>query len=140
MIDFISIKNFTHQQWLDFRMQGLGGSEIGGVFGQSKWDDAMKVHLNKTSEPMTSFSGNRFTKTGQWLEDHIKVVIIEIIAVTVFEVGNVTIIDWFVYAYLKWTEAEAIVTQLWIINLIFSAVYFFFFGTSYLFRKIRNCI
>lgn len=67
-IDFIDIRKWDHQRWLDFRMQGIGGSEVGGIFGSSKWDDPMKIHLNKTSEPMTTFSGNKFTKAGQGLE------------------------------------------------------------------------
>lgn len=65
MIDHISIKGWPHQKWLDFRMQGTGGSELGALFNVSKFDDALKIHLNKISEPVTTFMGNRFTKFGQ---------------------------------------------------------------------------
>lgn len=65
MIDHISIKGWPHQQWLDFRMQGTGGSELGALFNVSKFDDALKIHLNKISEPVVTFMGNRFTKFGQ---------------------------------------------------------------------------
>lgn len=64
-IEYIDIRNWDRKQWIDFRMQGCGGSEAGALFNVSKFDDAMKIHLNKINEPMVTFMGNRFTKFGQ---------------------------------------------------------------------------
>jgi hypothetical protein len=55
-------------EWLALRQNGLGGSEIGGVLGQSDYMDPIKVYLNKIGEAET-FKGNRFTRMGKLLED-----------------------------------------------------------------------
>lgn len=71
MISYVDIRGWGRDQWLKFREMGIGGSELGGVFNESKWDDALKVWLNKIGEPVTTFTGNPFTEAGQWLEAHI---------------------------------------------------------------------
>lgn len=55
-------------EWLALRANGVGGSEIGGVLGQSEYLDPIKVYLNKIGEA-ESFKGNRFTRMGKILED-----------------------------------------------------------------------
>lgn len=57
-------------EWLALRQNGIGGSEIGGILGQSDYMDPIKVYLNKIGEAET-FKGNRFTRMGKLLEDQI---------------------------------------------------------------------
>jgi hypothetical protein len=71
MINYIDIRGWSNEKWVAFRDQGVGGSEEGGIFNESKWDDRLKIHLNKIKEPVTTFTGNRFTKFGQKFESDI---------------------------------------------------------------------
>lgn len=57
-------------EWLALRENGIGGSEIGGVLGQSDYMDPIKVYLSKIGEA-ESFKGNRFTRMGKIMEDMI---------------------------------------------------------------------
>jgi hypothetical protein len=58
--------------WLALRQNGIGGSEIGGVLGQSDYQDPIKIHLTKIGEPnVDTFTGNRFTRFGKIMEEHI---------------------------------------------------------------------
>ncbi len=71
MIDFINIKGWNHEKWLDFRTKGVGGSECGEVFNESKWGDSLKLYLNKIGEPISTFYGNRHTEFGKFDEPQI---------------------------------------------------------------------
>jgi hypothetical protein len=57
-------------EWLYFRSQGIGGSEIGAVLNISRWHDALRVHMNKIGEDAGTFSGNRYTRFGKYHEEH----------------------------------------------------------------------
>lgn len=77
MVKYISIKGWNRKKWLKFREQGVGGSELCasitdalGDYG-SQNSDPIKVHLEKIGEPVTSFTGNRFTKAGKHEEPDI---------------------------------------------------------------------
>lgn len=40
----------TREQWLDARKLGIGGSDLAGVAGLSKWASPLSVYLNKTGQ------------------------------------------------------------------------------------------
>jgi len=77
MIQYLDVRPMTRKQWVAYRSQGIGGSElcasISGVLGDkgSKNSDPVKVHLEKIGEPVTSFTGNRLTKSGHYEEPSI---------------------------------------------------------------------
>jgi len=77
MIHYLDIRDMSRKQWLKYREGGFGGSEvcaaISAVLGDqgSKNSDPIKIHLNKIGEPVTTFSGNRFTKFGKQKEEAI---------------------------------------------------------------------
>ncbi|MHA1676737.1 MAG: YqaJ viral recombinase family protein [Candidatus Njordarchaeales archaeon] len=71
----IRIKNWSHQKWLDFRSQGIGGSEVATVMAIENPDlastihsDPIKLWLEKIGEPVPLFTGNRFTGFGHIME------------------------------------------------------------------------
>ncbi|WP_127484294.1 YqaJ viral recombinase family nuclease [Paenibacillus ehimensis] len=47
---FIETDNLTYEQWIDFRRQGIGGSDIAAICGLSKWRTPLHVYLEKLGE------------------------------------------------------------------------------------------
>jgi hypothetical protein len=71
MIEYIDIRGWNRDKWVAWRERGFGGSETGGVTNWSRFDDALKIHLNKIGEPVTTFTGNKETYFGQLAEPEI---------------------------------------------------------------------
>lgn len=63
-IEVIQYKD--ENDWLETRKLGLGGSDVAGVLGESKYKSAVDVWNDKING--SSFSGNRFTHWGNRLE------------------------------------------------------------------------
>ena len=57
----------THQEWLDFRKTGIGGSDVGAVLGLNKYTSSLKLYGNKLSL-IPDFKGNNSTEWGIKLE------------------------------------------------------------------------
>jgi putative phage-type endonuclease len=45
-----STNQMEHQEWLEQRKKGLGGSDIAALFGLNKWKSAIKLYLEKIGE------------------------------------------------------------------------------------------
>jgi putative phage-type endonuclease len=58
--------NETRLQWLAERQKGIGGSDIAGIIGISKYSTPLKVWKSKV-EPVVEFE-NEYTKAGKTLE------------------------------------------------------------------------
>lgn len=43
-------KNATHDEWLEARKQGIGGSDMAAILGFNKYRDAVSVWLDKRGE------------------------------------------------------------------------------------------
>ncbi len=43
-------ENMSHEEWLEFRKKGIGGSDVAAVCGLSKWKSPMAVWLEKTGQ------------------------------------------------------------------------------------------
>lgn len=43
----INTKKISHEEWLDLRKRGIGGSDAGGVIGVSPWSSAITVYADK---------------------------------------------------------------------------------------------
>lgn len=58
----------TREQWLEVRMLGIGGSDLAGVAGLSKWTSPLSVYLNKTGQSAPT-EENEAMYWGNVLED-----------------------------------------------------------------------
>lgn len=48
--ELVETNNISHNEWLDYRKQGIGGSDIAAICGLSKWKKAIHVYLEKIGE------------------------------------------------------------------------------------------
>ena len=69
-VHFIDTSNFTHEQWLDLRKTGIGGSDAGAIMGLNKYSTPLSVYLAK--KDFASFNGNKATEWGNILEDPVR--------------------------------------------------------------------
>ena len=58
----------THDEWLDYRRTGLGGSDAGTVLGKSRWASPFSLWAEKTGKVESNFTGNEATEWGNELE------------------------------------------------------------------------
>lgn len=58
----------THDEWLAFRRNGIGGSDMAALLGLNKWRSVLDVWLDKTGQTEPDTEGNRFTYWGIKLE------------------------------------------------------------------------
>lgn len=58
----------TEVQFKKMRSKGIGGSDVAGIFGLSKWSSPLSVYLQKIGEHPDDNTDNQFTKWGKILE------------------------------------------------------------------------
>ncbi len=63
----VSTKNMTHDDWLRWRMQGIGGSDVAAICGMSRYRSPMNVYLDKIGE-LPPLDDNPKMKAGRMLE------------------------------------------------------------------------
>lgn len=63
----VSTKEMAHDDWLDWRRQGLGGSDIAAICNMSRYRSAMNVYLDKLGE-IPPLEDNPKMKAGRILE------------------------------------------------------------------------
>lgn len=63
----VSTKEMAHDDWLDWRRQGLGGSDIAAICNMSRYRSAMNVYLDKLGE-IAPLEDNPKMKAGRILE------------------------------------------------------------------------
>lgn len=63
-VELITYKD--HDNWLETRKLGIGGSDVAGILGQSKYKSPVDVWDSKVNN--VTFAGNRFTEWGHMLE------------------------------------------------------------------------
>ena len=63
-------KKMTHEEWLELRKQGIGGSDAGAVCGLNPYSSPMKVFQDKTSQ-CTEETENEAIRQGHDLEDYV---------------------------------------------------------------------
>jgi putative phage-type endonuclease len=88
-IRLVNTKNLDHDSWLEYRQQGIGGSDVAAITGMSRYKSPMAVYLDKIGE-LPPLEDNPRMKAGRMLED--------------------VIADWF---------AEEVSTKVWKQNAIF---------------------
>lgn len=63
-------KELTHQQWLEYRKKGIGGSDAGAICGLNPYRTAMQVYHDKISEETESID-NEAMRQGREFEDYV---------------------------------------------------------------------
>lgn len=63
-------KELTHQQWLEYRKKGIGGSDAGAICGLNPYRTAMQVYHDKISEETENID-NEAMRQGREFEDYV---------------------------------------------------------------------
>ena len=63
-------KKITHDEWLEFRKRGIGGSDAGAVCGLNPYSSPMKVFRDKTCDTVEELN-NEAIRQGHDLEDYV---------------------------------------------------------------------
>jgi len=50
MRELAKLTNLSREEWLRLRQKGIGGSDISGVVGQSKWKSALAIYVDKVED------------------------------------------------------------------------------------------
>jgi putative phage-type endonuclease len=63
----VSTKNIDHNEWLEWRKKGIGGSDVAAICGLSRYSSAVTVYLDKIGE-LPPLEDNPKMKAGRILE------------------------------------------------------------------------
>jgi len=70
MYEKIPTAGLSHEEWLQLRKQGIGGSDAGAVCGLNPYSSKMKVFIDKTSDG-TEIPDNEAIRIGNDLEQYV---------------------------------------------------------------------
>ncbi|MEV2910783.1 lambda-exonuclease family protein [Paenibacillus larvae] len=63
----VSTKELSHEDWLEWRRKGIGGSDVAAICGMSRYRSPMEVYLDKLGE-LPPIEDNPKMKAGRMLE------------------------------------------------------------------------
>ncbi|KIL38218.1 endonuclease [Gordoniibacillus kamchatkensis] len=63
----VNTKELAHEDWLDYRRKGIGGSDVAAICGMSRYKSPMEVYLDKIGE-LAPIEDNPKMKAGRILE------------------------------------------------------------------------
>lgn len=66
----IQTNELTHDEWLEIRRSGIGGSDAAAIAGLNPWKSAIGVWLDKTGQDTEKFDNERM-RIGRDLEDYV---------------------------------------------------------------------
>lgn len=67
----ISLKGLSHEDWLNLRTQGIGGSDAGAICRVNPYKSAADVFLDKTSQALTNQTDSEAMRQGRDLEEYV---------------------------------------------------------------------
>lgn len=70
MKKLISTKDLSHEEWLQYRKQGIGGSDAGAICGLNPYVSPMSVFYEKTSSEIEDYD-NESMRQGRDLEEYV---------------------------------------------------------------------
>ena len=79
----------THEEWLEARSKGIGGSDAGTIEGINPYKSRLQFWLERTGRAFDTFKGNEATKLGQAFERPVA----EIYAQTIADQG-LAVVAW----------------------------------------------
>ncbi|WP_020007368.1 YqaJ viral recombinase family protein [Salinicoccus albus] len=69
MVQHINIKQLSHDEWLQERQSGIGGSDSGTILGVNKWKSKTQLFFEKTNPELKQDIDNEYIYWGNVLED-----------------------------------------------------------------------
>ena len=66
----VSTLNMEHEEWLENRRKGIGGSDAGSICGLNPYSSAIAVFQDKT-QPLTEKPDNESMRQGRDLEEYV---------------------------------------------------------------------
>ncbi len=70
LVKIISTKNLPREQWLEYRKNGIGGSDAGAVCGVNPYKSPFTVYMEKTADTVQETEDNERMRQGRDLEDY----------------------------------------------------------------------
>ena len=64
-----SILEMSHQEWLEDRQKGIGGSDVGTILGLNKWKSPYQLWLEKTGQVVLEETASEPAYWGNILEE-----------------------------------------------------------------------
>lgn len=71
MKTLVNTAELTHQQWLEWRQKGIGGSDAGAICGLNKYRSPIAVFLDKTAETVVETPMNEAMRFGHDAEPYV---------------------------------------------------------------------
>ena len=65
----VSTKNLSRQEWLQYRTQGIGGSEVSVIAGINPYRSVYQLWLEKTGQITPEETENEYTQFGTITSD-----------------------------------------------------------------------
>ncbi|MGL4981675.1 MAG: YqaJ viral recombinase family protein [Treponemataceae bacterium] len=69
-VSFTNTQDLSHEQWLELREKGIGGSDAGAICGLNKYATPLSVYFSKNG--LNNFKGNKATEWGNILESPVR--------------------------------------------------------------------
>ena len=61
-------KDMSEKEWLEHRMEGIGGSDVATILGMNPYKSALRLYMEKTREIEAEPVDNEFVELGNELE------------------------------------------------------------------------
>ena len=82
----VETDGLSREEWLRYRKQGIGGSDVAAILGISKWNSAISLWLDKTNQTNNPVEENEAMEWGTIMEPVIRNHFAEVTGKTVVEV------------------------------------------------------
>lgn len=82
----VETDGLSRKEWLRYRKQGIGGSDVAAILGISKWNSAISLWLNKTNQTDDDTQENEAMEWGTIMEPVIRNHFAKVTGKTVVEV------------------------------------------------------
>lgn len=69
--NLIDTKGLSHEQWLEYRQAGIGGSDAGAICGLNPYRSRVDVWIDKTAKKPVEKPDNEALRVGRDLEDYV---------------------------------------------------------------------
>ncbi|KIH69919.1 YqaJ viral recombinase family protein [Salinicoccus roseus] len=69
MVQHINVRDLSHEEWLQHRQTGIGGSDAGTILGVNKWKSKTQLFFEKTNPELRQDIDNEYIYWGNVLED-----------------------------------------------------------------------
>lgn len=82
----VETEGLSRYEWLRYRKQGIGGSDVAAILGISKWNSSISLWLNKTNQTEDDTQENEAMEWGTIMEPVIRNHFAKVTGKTVVEV------------------------------------------------------